>query len=133
MIGGVIDGERFVDLNVLARLHAAAAENTLVGIIGVKGVGVVFLTGFAFVRVILNRHIHIADRVVQCAVAGVVFTHRAVKLMARQHAIHPLFLRRLRQPILAVDHHLVLRFQRAAAHQFALMLNPAHVAGLQRR
>jgi hypothetical protein len=40
-----IDGKGFVDLDVLAGLHAATAENALVGIVTVEGVGVVHSIG----------------------------------------------------------------------------------------
>ncbi|CCK16318.1 hypothetical protein BN136_2328 [Cronobacter universalis NCTC 9529] len=129
---GVIDAQRLVDLDVLARLHAAPAQNALVGIVGVKRVGVIFNVGFALVFVALNRNMHIRHGIMQGAVAGIVFADGTVKFMFGEQPVHAFVLRRLRVGRAAGNFHALRAFQRTAAHQLALILHPADIAGLHR-
>ena len=94
VLHGVIDAQGLIHFNILAGIHTAAAENALIGIVGIKGVGVIFDIGFALKGIALNRDMHIHHGVMQCAVASVVFADGAVEFMFCQQPIHPLFARR---------------------------------------
>ena len=127
-----VDGQRLVDLDVLAGLDTAATENALVGIVGVEGVGMILVVRLALEFVALDRRIDLRIGVVQRAVAGVVLAQRAVQLVLGHQPIHAFLARGLGLGYLAGDFEPVARFQRAAAHQLAVDLNPADVAGLRR-
>ena len=81
------DGECLVDLDVLAGLHAAAAEDALAGVVAVKGVGVVLLVAFFAVFADLVLHVELGGGVVDGAVAVVVVADRAVQVVVFEDAI----------------------------------------------
>ena len=85
-----VDRERLVDLHVLARLDAAAAQNALVGVVAVERIGVVDL-----VRLGLERDLLVLDRqhlrgVVDGAVAVVVVADRAIEHVVAEDAVERL-------------------------------------------
>ena len=91
------DRERFVHLHVLAGLHAAAAENALVGIVAIEGIGDVHL-----VRLGLERDMLVLDGeqlrgVVDRAIAVVVVADGAVEQVVAEDAVERLALRRMRR------------------------------------
>ena len=90
-----VDGQRLVDLDILAGLDTAAAEDALIRIIGVEGVGVVLLIRLALEFVALDGNLHLRIGVVQRAVAGVVLAQRAIQLVLGDQPIHAFFARRL--------------------------------------
>ncbi len=90
---GPVDGEGFVDLNILAGLHAAAAEDALVGIVAIEGVGAVLLVGLGLVGDGLMLYVEVCAGVVDGAVFVVVIADRAVELVVDEDAIVGLALR----------------------------------------
>jgi len=128
----VVDAQRFVDFDVLARLHAAAAQDALIRVVGVERIGFVFVVWFSREFVALDGDVHVGEGVVQLAVAGVVFAYRAIQLMLGEEAVHR-FLARF-YGVGRIDHDNVARMNHggAAAHQFSVDLHHAGIAGLKR-
>src|SRR5712692_6201820 len=81
------DGESLVYLQILAGLDAATAQNTLVGIVAVEGIGVVYLVrlGLEWQALVLDCH-HLRG-VVDHAVAVVVVADRAIEKVIPQDAV----------------------------------------------
>jgi hypothetical protein len=82
-----VDGQRFVDLDVLAGLHAAAAENALVGIVAVERIGVIDFVGLGYERDSLVLDGQQLRGVVDRAIAVVVVADRAVEHVVAEDAI----------------------------------------------
>src|ERR1700694_4296943 len=73
------DGQSFVDLEILARFDATAAQNALIGIVTVKRVGAIDLIGLGFewkVLVLDGQHL---GGVVNHAIAIVVVAYGAIQ------------------------------------------------------
>ena len=87
VLGGPVDGEGFVDLDVLAGFDASAAEDALVGIVAIEGVGAVLLVGLLFVGDGLVLYVEVSTGVVDGAVLVVVVADSAVELMVDEDAI----------------------------------------------
>ena len=87
MGGGPIDGEGFVDLDILAGFDAAAAEDALVGVVAIEGVGEVLLVGLGLVGNGLVLHVEVCDGVVDGAVLVVVIADGAVEEVVAEDAI----------------------------------------------
>ena len=88
-----VDRERLVDLHVLAGLDAAAAENALVGIVAVEGVGVVLRVGLGREGAGLVLYVELCGRVVDGAVPVVVVADGAVEIVVLEDAVEGLALR----------------------------------------
>ncbi len=82
-----VDGEGLVDLHVLAGLDAAAAEDALIGIVAVEGIGMILLVRLAAEGPRLVLHVEVFDSVVDGAVAVVVVANGAVKVVILKDAI----------------------------------------------
>ena len=87
MRGLPVDGEGLVDLHVLAGFDAAAAEDALVGIVAVEGVGVVLLVGLVAEGAGLVLDVELGGGVVDGAVLVVVVADGAVELVILQDAV----------------------------------------------
>ena len=126
------DRQRLVDLQILAGLHAAAAQNALIGIVAVERITVVDLVGLLLKRVTLVFHGQQFGSVVDCAVAVVVVAHRAVKLMIAENAVERLGAGSSRAAGRRGDFHSVGRHRGASSNQLAIHLHYAGIAGLDR-
>ncbi len=82
-----VDGEGFVDLDVLAGFDATAAEDALVGVVAVEGVGVVLLVGLVFELAALVLYVEDGSGVVDGAVVVVVIADGAVEHVVLQDAV----------------------------------------------
>ncbi len=87
MRGLPVDGEGLVDLHVLAGLDAAAAEDALVGIIPIEGIGHVLLVWFGSVLARLVLYVEFGGGVVDGAVLVVVVADRAIEHVVLQDAV----------------------------------------------
>ena len=127
-----IDAERFIDLEGLARLNAAPAENALVGIVAVEGIGHIHFVGLGLVGDLLVLDCEQLGGVVHGAVAVVVVAHRAVEQVIAEDAVEGFALRRIRARR-GCDHvHALGGHGAAGPHQFAVDLHHAGIAGLDR-
>ena len=82
-----VDGERFIDFNVLTSLNAPAAKNALIRIVTIKRICVIDFVRFRseWDSLMLNRQQF--RRVVDYAIAIVVVTDRAVQHVVAEDAI----------------------------------------------
>ena len=129
MVGLPVDGEGFVDLHVLAGLDAAAAEDALVGIVTIEGVGVVLLVGLGKEGPRLVLHRELADGVVDGAVAVVVVADGAVEVVIVENAIEGFALGHVGAGAFGDDRHAGGHRGGARSHQLAVDLDHAGVAG----
>src|SRR5579863_6979637 len=123
-------GQRLVDLQILARLHAAAAQNALIGIVAVERIAVVDLVWLLLKGVALVFHGEQFGGVVDRAVAVVVVAYRTVEFVIAEYAIERLGASSLRAPGLGGDRHPGRCNGGASANQFAIHLHDAGIAGL---
>src|SRR6266404_1044898 len=72
------DRQSFIDLKVLARFDAAAAQDALIGIVTVERIARIDLVRLGLKRVVLMRYSEQFGRVMNGAVAVVVVADRAV-------------------------------------------------------
>ena len=129
---GIVDAQRFVDLDILAGLDALSAQNALVGVVGIERTGRILFVGLARIRIALDRNIHVGEGVVQLAVAGVVLAGGAVQLVLGEQAVHAFFACSPARIVEAGDLHAVVRRRRTTAFELSVDFDPAGVAGLQR-
>ena len=127
-----VDRQRLIDLQILARLDAAPAEDALVGIVAVEGVGVVHRVRLGRERVFLMRDAHHRRRVVDGAVAVVVLADGAVEFVVLEEALHPLLTGDARPGGVRVDGHALPHRRRARPDELPADLDPAGVARLNR-
>ena len=90
-----VDGERFIDLDVLTCLYAAATQNALVGIVAVERVRVIDLVRFRSERYFLVLDGQQFRGVMDDAIAVVVVADGAVQHVVAQNAIECFHLGRL--------------------------------------
>src|ERR1017187_4418122 len=126
------DGQRLVDLQILAGLHATATQNALIGIVAVKRIAVVDL-----VRLLLKRVALVIDGeqfggVMDRTIAVVVVANRTVELVVAENAVERLRASSLRPAGRSGDLHSRSRHRGAGANQFAIDLHDAGIAGLDR-
>src|SRR5882724_5721531 len=88
-----VDGKRFVDLDVLTSLYAAAAQNALIGIVAIERIRVIDFVGFRMKRDALMFDGQQLRRVMDSAIAIVVVANGAVEQMVAKNAIEGLHLR----------------------------------------
>ena len=88
--------KRLVDLEILACLHAAAAQNALIWVVAVERIGMITSDRLVRNGMSLVLDVEHFGGVVDCAVAVVVVANRAVELMIAQDAIEGLALRGIR-------------------------------------
>lgn len=86
-----VNGQHFAHLQILAGLDATSAKNALVGVVTVERIAVILLVRFWLKRIFLMRHFHGHGSIVDCAVAVVVVTYRAVEFVVVQNAVHRFF------------------------------------------
>ena len=127
-----VDGECFVDLVVLAGLHAAAAQDALVGVIAVEGIALVLLVGLGQEGVGLVLDLQQCCGVVHRTVSVVVIAYRAVQQVVAENAIKAFLLRFPGADTLGNHPAACLHSCGAGAYQFAIYLHKAGVAGLNR-
>src|SRR6266436_3646527 len=82
-----VDGKRFVDLDVLTSLNAAAAQNALIGIVAIERIRVIDLVGLRSKRDSLMLNGQQLRRVMDSAIAIVVVADRAVEHVVAENAI----------------------------------------------
>ena len=87
-----VDAEGFIDLEVLAGLHASAAKDALIWIVSIEGIGEVFLVGFGLVGNFLMFDCKQFCRVMYGAVAVVVVADGAIEQVVAEDAIECLTL-----------------------------------------
>ena len=124
-----VDGEGLVDLHVLAGLDAAAAENALVGIVAVEGIGVILLVGLAAKGPRLVLHVEMLDGVVDGAVAVVVVADGAVEVVILEDAIEGFALRHVGARAFGDDVHAGGHPGGAGSNQVSVDFHHAGVAG----
>jgi len=90
-----VDRKSFVDLYILARFDAATAEDALVGVVTIEGVGVILLVGLVGKGDRLVTYLEDTGRVVNRAVLVVVVADSAIKIMILKNAIERFTLRRV--------------------------------------
>ena len=125
-----VDGEGLVDLHVLAGLDAAAAEDALVGIVAVEGIGMVLLVGLAAEGPRLVLHVEMFDGVVDGAVAVVVVADGAVEVVILEDAIEGFALRHVGAAALGDHVHSGSNLGGTGANQLSVHFDHAGVAGL---
>src|ERR1700676_1764181 len=82
-----VDRKRFVDLDVLASLYAAATKNALIGIVAIKRIGVIDFVGLRPKRNSLMLNGQQLRCVMNGAIAVVIVTDGAIKKMVAEDAI----------------------------------------------
>src|ERR1700692_2562495 len=82
-----IDGKRFIDLNVLTSLYAAAAENALIRIVAVERIRVINLVRLRSKRNFLVLNGNTLRRFMEGAIAIVVVADSAVKKVIAEDAV----------------------------------------------
>ena len=127
-----IDAQRFIDLEGLAGLNAAPAENALVGIVAIEGIGHIHFIRLGLVGDLLVLNCEQLGGVVHGAVAVVVVADRAVEQMVAEDAIEGFALRRVRARRRCDDVHALRGHGAAGSHQLAVDLDHAGIAGLDR-
>ncbi len=127
-----IDAQRFIDLEGLARLNAASAENALVGIVAIEGIGHIHFIGLGLVGDFLMLDCEQLGGVMHGAVAVVVVADRAVEQMIAEDAVKGFALRRIRTRRRGDHVHALGGHGAAGSHQFAVDLHHAGIAGLDR-
>ena len=127
-----IDAQRFIDLESLAGLNAASAENALVGIVAVEGIGHIHFIGLGLVGDLLMLDREQLGGVMHGAVAVVVVADRAVEQMIAEDAVKGFALRRVRARRRRNHVHALRGHGAAGSHQLAVDLHHAGVAGLNR-
>ncbi len=85
-----VNGERFVHFDVLARFHAAAAKDALVGVVPIKGVGVVHLVLLGAKRNLLVLNTQLCSGVVNNAITVVVIANGAIQNVIAQDPVKSL-------------------------------------------
>jgi hypothetical protein len=125
-----VDGERFVDFDVLAGLDTAATKDALVRIVPVKrvrGVDLVRLLGEWDFLMIHREHL---GRVVHRAVAVIVVADRAVKHMVLEQTVEGFALRGVSPGGFGLDLHPGGNLCRAGAPKLAVDLHHTSIARL---
>ena len=130
--GGPVDGESLVHLHVLACFHATSAEDALVGVVAVEGVGHVLLVGLLAIRSGLVLHVQLRCGVVHRAVLVVVVAHGAVEHVVLEQAVEGLALRDVGALALGEDDHARGDRGGAGADQMPIRDGHAGVAALDR-
>src|SRR5882724_13290571 len=82
-----VDGKRFVDLDILTSLYAAAAQNALIGIVAIERIRVIDFVGLRSKRDSLMLNGQQLRRVMDSAIAIVVIADRAIKKVITEDAI----------------------------------------------
>ena len=82
-----VDGEGFVDLDVLASLYAAATQNALIGIVAIERIRVIDFVGLRSKRDSLMFNGQQFRGVMHGAIAIVVVADRAVEQVVTENAI----------------------------------------------
>jgi hypothetical protein len=127
-----IDGQRLIHLQVLAGFNTPPAEDALVWIVSVKGIGQVNGIRLWLVRNLLVFDFKKGGSVVNGAAAVVVVADRAIQEVIAQDPVkgRPL---RCANTLRGGDHAHAVGGQRSASpDQFAIHLHHAGVAGLNR-
>ena len=127
-----VDGEGFVDFDVLTGLDTAATKNALVRIIPVKRIGGVNLVGLVREWDLLMIHREHFSGVMHRAVAVVVVADRAVKHMVFEQTVEAFPLRGVSPGGLGLHLHVRGNPRGAGAHNLAVHLDHASVARLDR-
>src|ERR1700677_4443017 len=91
-----VNGQRLIDLEGLAGLHTAPAENTLVGIVAIEGIRHIHFIGLLLVGDFLMLNREQLGGVMYRAVAVVVVADRTVEQMVAEDAVKGLALRCVR-------------------------------------
>ena len=81
------DRECFIHLQGLARLHTAAAQNTLVGVVPIEGVGIVDFVRLGSIRYLLMFDLQQFRCVMNSAVAVVVVANRTIEKVVPQDTV----------------------------------------------
>ena len=124
-----VDGEGFVDLHVLAGFDAAAAEDALLRVVAIEGVGAVLLVGLGRVGGGLVFYVEVCGGVVDGAVLVVVIADGAVEEMVAEDAIEGFALGGVDCFGLRVDGEAGSDFASTGAGELAVDLDHAGVAG----
>ncbi len=132
MVALPVDGEGFVDLYVLAGLDTAAAEDALVGVVAVEGVGVVLGVGFGGVGADLVFYVENGSGVVDGAVLVVVVADRTVEHVVLEDAVEGLALGHVGEIAGGDDVHAGSNLGSAGARQLAIHLDHAGIATFYR-
>ncbi len=125
-----IDGEGLVDLDVLAGFDAATAEDALVGVVAIEGVGHVLLVRFGSVGSVLVFYIEVFGGVMDSAVLVVVVADGAVEHVVLEDAVEGLALGDVDCFTGGLDGHAGGDGCGAGADEFAVDFNHASVAAL---
>lgn len=130
-VGGLpVDGEGLIDLHILTGFYAATAEDALVCVIAVEGVGHVFFIGLFTVGTGLVLDVKICGGVVDGAVLVVVVADGAVEHVVLEDAVKGLALGNIYVIALCGDLHVGSDRGGAGADELAVYLDHAGVAGL---
>src|SRR5438105_544834 len=90
-----IDGQRFIDLEGLTGLNTAPAEDALVGIVPIEGIGHIHFVWLRPVWSLLMFNVEEGGGVVHGAVAVVVVADRTVEQMVAKDAVKGFVSRRI--------------------------------------
>ena len=124
------DGQSFVHLQILASLHAAAAQDALAGIVAVERIAFVHLVRLWLEGVTLVVQREQLSGVMNRTVSVVVVADRAVEFVIPQNAVERLGTGRVRASRSRGNSHPAGHHRRAGALQFAIDLHDAGVARL---
>ena len=127
-----VDGERFVDFDVLAGFDTTATKDALVRIVPVKRIRGVNLVRLLCKRNFLMIHREHLGRVMHRAVSVIVVAHRAVKHMILEQTVEGFPLRGISPGGLGLNLHAGGNLGGAGSPKFAVDLHHASVAGLDR-
>jgi hypothetical protein len=122
-----IDGECFVDLNVLARLHAPAAKHALIRIVYIKRVRSVDFVRLGLERDFLMFDLQHLGRVVNGAIPVVVVANRTIQHVVSEYPIERLALRGICPDGLRLNCHPIADGGCARSDQFPVHLGQTSV------
>jgi len=125
-----VNGESFVDFDVLAGFDAAAAEQALAGVVAIERIAVVDFKGLGLEGNFLVLDGQHFGGVVDGAVAVVVVADGAIEHVVFEEAVEGLALRGGGGRGIGGDDHPVFGGRGAGADEFAVGLDHAGIAGL---
>ena len=125
-----VDGQGLVDLDVLAGLDTSSAQDALIGVVAVEGVGVVLRIGLVLEWPRLVLYIEAGGCVVDGAILVIVIADRAVEVVVLEDAVEGFALGDVDGLILSGDDHARCDLCTAGANQISVDFHHARIAAL---
>jgi hypothetical protein len=126
------DGKCFVNLHVLASFHTTAAEDALIRVVPVKGIGVISGVGFVEKGAFLMLDVEHGGCVVYGAIAIVVVANSAIEKVVLQNTVESIELRVSNAGRLGDNGCVFCNHRGASANQAAVYFNEACITCFNR-